>query len=71
MGLAKLCVFLPPIMVQKSLGGLAKHNAWDSLIFEGIAENGYIKPEYYAFSPVYPAIIKTLHLSLGLSYTLG
>ncbi|PSO02023.1 hypothetical protein B9Q04_20430, partial [Candidatus Marsarchaeota G2 archaeon BE_D] len=71
LGLAKLCVFLPPIMIQKSLGGLAKLNAWDSLIFEGIAENGYIKPEYYAFSPVYPAIIKTLHLSLGLSYSLG
>ena len=71
LGLAKLCVFLPPIMVQKSLAGLAKLNAWDSLIFEGIAENGYIKPEYYAFSPVYPAIIRMLHLSLGLSYTLG
>jgi len=71
LGLAKLCVFLPPIMIQKSLAGLAKLNAWDSLIFEGIAENGYIKPEYYAFSPVYPAIIRMLHLSLGLSYSLG
>jgi len=70
LGFAKLCVFLPLIVTQKSLEGIVKLNAWDSVIFEGIAKNGYIKPEYYAFSPVYPAIIKTLHLSLGLSYTL-
>lgn len=37
----------------------------------GIAENVYIKPEYYAFSQVYPAIIRMLHLTLGLSYALG
>jgi len=70
LGFAKLCVFLPLIVTQKSLEGIVKLNGWDSLIFEGIAKNGYIKPEYYAFSPVYPAIIKMLHLSLGLSYTL-
>ncbi|MEM3799560.1 MAG: hypothetical protein QXH56_05675 [Thermoprotei archaeon] len=71
LALAKLIVLSSVVFSQGSISGLSRLNAWDSLIFEAIAEKGYIEPEYYAFSPVYPAIIRILHISFGLSYTLS
>ncbi|MEM0173240.1 MAG: hypothetical protein QXI16_01895 [Sulfolobaceae archaeon] len=41
---------------------------WDSEIYQHIAVNGYTSDYYYAFSPLYPLLIRLLYLAIGNSW---
>lgn len=59
--LAKLLVFLPIYFISGSNFFYLITTKWDSILFETIAEYGYIKPFLFAFPPIYPLLIKLVY----------
>ncbi len=60
--LMKLLVFIPIYFTSGPKFFYLMTTRWDSILFETIAEYGYIKPCLYAFPPVYPILIKLFHV---------
>lgn len=59
--IGKLVVILAAFLFNHSPGFLYHLSTrWDSSIFQSIAVNGYAELYYYAFSPLYPLLIKCL-----------
>lgn len=72
LAIGKLVVLLAVFLVDRSTGFLQVMNTrWDSLIFESIATQGYTQSSYYAFSPLYPALIKGLGLVVPHAWVSG
>ncbi len=63
LAIGKACLFLAVFLYSRSSDFLyLMSTGWDSLNFQTIAADGYIRIMLYAFSPFYPGLIKGLSL---------